>query len=391
MPMAAFEGIAKILGVAGSITTALGLAALSVLAAYLLAAQWLRGKENAAKGAIAKGDDSALARLLGGVAVPLEDLSAEQKYGLANEELRSRYRQRVLGYTLLFFAFLALLGFAFALAFGSRAADERVSSGTVKLDLIGAFSVLRYVPAGERQTVCPTLMSKEDCSRAAPMIAALIYQQPSTQQQDVLEDAVSRGGLTTRDVRDLAPCGGKLDFKVVGNLLACADGTPLPQVNAPGPERTMVAQQAIVLHASVTSAELPLSRVAEFIAVGRPPDLRGPLAHLIISRSGSIVQTAPFTRVASHVGRSAPWNGQEVTNRNAIGIELLHSGNYQTDSYPSVQLQVAQAVIRTLAQAYDLKTLVGHDEVASPAGRKTDPGPGVAGRMREATGLQTPS
>jgi hypothetical protein len=388
--MAAFEGVAKVLGLAGSITTALGLAALSVLAAYLFAAQWLRGKENAAKVAIAKGDDSALARLLGGVAVPLEDLSAEQKYALASEELRSRYRQRVLSYTLLFFAFLALLGFALALAFSFSAREKQVSSGTVRLDLIGALNVLRYVPAGERQTVCPTLMSKEDCSRAAPMIAALAYQQPSTQQQNVLEGAVSRGSLTSSDVRELAPCGGRLDFKVVNGFLACADGTPLPLVTAPGPASAMAAQQAIVLHASATSAEVPLSKVADFIATGRPPELRGPLAHLVISRTGAIVQTAPFTRIAYHVGRSVPWHGREVTNRNAIGIELLHSGDYQAESYSRVQLQVAEAAIQALVRAYGLSTLVGHDEVASPPGRKTDPGTGVAGRMREAIGLQSP-
>lgn len=170
------DSIANVLGVAGSITTLVSLAALSLLIAYLLTAQWLRGKSNAARQAIARSDDPALARLLGGTAVPLDLLSPEQKFTLATEELRTRSRQRIIAHALLFFGFLALLGFALGLAFFSSPAPPELSEAEAKagqvqrVDVLSVLEILRVVPPAERVNACLRLLSQAECTRAAPLI-----------------------------------------------------------------------------------------------------------------------------------------------------------------------------------------------------------------------------
>lgn len=376
------EGATKVLGVAGSITTLIALAALSLLAAYLFGAQWLRGKDDAAKAAIDRGDNDALARLLGGINIPLEGLSADQKYALATEDLKTRARQRTIVQGLIFFGLLAILGFALALAF--RSEDNATPDKVVKLDPLAALNILRLVPESERQNVCLTLMSKDDCDRAAPMIASLTYQAPSPSQSRTIADVASRGAITQSEANELAACGGAFDFKVVNNLLTCADGTPLPVVAMSSAAKPMTGQEVIVLHATVTSAKLPFSGIANLLANGRP-DLAGPLAHLLISRNGAIAQTAPFNQRANHVGAGAPWHGVAVKNSNSIGIEMINTGNYAEDPYPETQIKATTAAISALMRAYGIRIVVGHNEVAPQ--RKTDPGPGVAAAFRQALGL----
>jgi len=384
--MTVFEGATSVLGVAGSIGTLIALAALSVLIAYLLAAQWLHSKGDAAKAAIAKGDDKLLARLLGGLAIPLDKLSPDQKYALAAEELRTRARQRKIAYALTFFGFLALLGFVLALVLSPKKREEEPSARKpVQLDLLAALNILRYVPVVERPQLCLTLMAKENCDRAAPMIAGLTFQTPTANQDKVIEQAVGTGRINEAQANQLAACRGKFEFKVVNNMLVCADGTTLPTIAISDGRRLIDAQSAIVLHATVTGKDAPFASVADFIANGRP-GLQGPLAHLLISASGAIAQTAPMNHVASHVGISVPWQGMQVKNSNAIGVEMIHTGDYQNEPYPANQLRATTAVVQALMHAYDISTVVGHNEIA-PAGRKTDPGPGVAAEIRRRLGL----
>lgn len=379
---AIIDSATKLFGVAGSITTLLALAALSILGAYLLAAQWLHGKDTAAKAAIDQGDDRALARLLGGVAVPLDALTPDQKYALAAEELRSRARQRTILHALLFFGFLALLGFALALALAPPRAAP--ADKAVRLDLLQALNVLSYVQSDQREKLCPTLMAREDCVKAATMIASLTFREPTADQGKAIEEVAARGSITQAEAKELAACGGVFEFKVVNDMLTCSDGTPMPVIAIADGRRPIAAETAIVLHASATSKATPFAAVAQMLANGRP-DLPGPLAHLLISKNGAIAQTAPFSAVAMHVGRSTPWHGVQIGNSNAIGIEMIHSGDYSSEAYPETQMKATAEVVRVLMRAYGIRTVVGHAEVA--AGRKVDPGPGVASSIRQAVGL----
>ena len=95
-------------------------------------------------------------------------------------------------------------------------------------------------------------------------------------------------------------------------------------------------------------------------------------AHLLIRRTGEIIQYVPFGQRAWHAGVSS-WDGRERCNDFTIGIELEGSDHDKYEPAQYIQLsrviKLLKKTIPTLSQQY----LKGHDEI-SP-GRKTDPGP----------------
>lgn len=95
-------------------------------------------------------------------------------------------------------------------------------------------------------------------------------------------------------------------------------------------------------------------------------------AHLLIRRSGELVQYVPFHRRAWHAGISC-FQGRERCNDFAIGIELEGADEVP---YKAVQYERLAALTNALRQAYStlrMAPVVGHSDVAP--GRKTDPGP----------------
>lgn len=94
-------------------------------------------------------------------------------------------------------------------------------------------------------------------------------------------------------------------------------------------------------------------------------------AHLLIRRTGSIVQYVPFNRRAWHAGLSN-YQGRERCNDFSIGIEL--EGTEQV-AYTDAQYQQLSEVIRVLLETYPKlasERIVGHSDIAP--GRKADPG-----------------
>lgn len=94
-------------------------------------------------------------------------------------------------------------------------------------------------------------------------------------------------------------------------------------------------------------------------------------AHLLIRRTGELVQFVAFDKRAWHAGASS-FKGRTECNDFSIGIELEGS-----DNQPYTQLQYKQLtlVTRALIDHYDLLNkdrICGHDAIAP--GRKTDPG-----------------
>jgi AmpD protein len=95
-------------------------------------------------------------------------------------------------------------------------------------------------------------------------------------------------------------------------------------------------------------------------------------SHLLIKRTGEIMQFVPFTNRAWHAGESF-FAGRTCCNDFSIGIELEG-----TDDIPYEKIQYTQLgrVVEGLMQAYPAisrERLVGHVDIAP--GRKTDPGP----------------
>lgn len=96
-------------------------------------------------------------------------------------------------------------------------------------------------------------------------------------------------------------------------------------------------------------------------------------AHLLIRRTGELLQFVDLDERAWHAGQSC-FSGRDNCNDFSIGIEL--EGTDDTP-YTDEQYWVLVAVTRALQDRYkgiSDDRIVGHSDIAP--GRKTDPGPG---------------
>jgi AmpD protein len=95
-------------------------------------------------------------------------------------------------------------------------------------------------------------------------------------------------------------------------------------------------------------------------------------SHILIKRSGEVVQFVPFNERAWHAGQST-YEGRDCCNDFSIGIEM--EGN-DTDPFEEDQYQQLALLIAALRSAYPAITdrITGHSDIAP--GRKTDPGTG---------------
>ena len=93
--------------------------------------------------------------------------------------------------------------------------------------------------------------------------------------------------------------------------------------------------------------------------------------HLLILRTGEVLQFVNFNDRAWHAGRST-YLAKKECNDYSIGIELEGSDDRP---FEDIQYTVLAEVIRVLQAAYHkiLQHMAGHSDIAP--GRKTDPGP----------------
>ena len=94
-------------------------------------------------------------------------------------------------------------------------------------------------------------------------------------------------------------------------------------------------------------------------------------AHLLIKRTGEIIQYVPFNKRAWHAGVSN-YQGRERCNDFSIGIELEGT---ETIPYTDTQYKVLNEVLQTLLATYprlSKQHITGHSDIAPS--RKTDPG-----------------
>lgn len=130
-------------------------------------------------------------------------------------------------------------------------------------------------------------------------------------------------------------------------------------------------------------------------------------AHLVIDRDGTVTQFAPLNIKTWHAGDSA-WKGRRMCNGFSIGIEFVNCGPLlkradgalvaevspkkviaKTDAieahhpngertmfwqlYPQAQVDAGAEVARAICDAYGIKDIAGHYDIAPK--RKRDPGP----------------
>ena len=93
-------------------------------------------------------------------------------------------------------------------------------------------------------------------------------------------------------------------------------------------------------------------------------------AHLLIRRSGEVVQFVSFLQRAWHAGASN-YLGRENCNDFSVGIELEGADDI---AYEDVQYQHLVMIVQTLQQHYPhiAQHITGHSDIAPQ--RKTDPG-----------------
>ncbi|WP_287909510.1 1,6-anhydro-N-acetylmuramyl-L-alanine amidase AmpD [Acinetobacter sp.] len=166
-------------------------------------------------------------------------------------------------------------------------------------------------------------------------------------------------------------------FQVVNGQLTGARQVPSPNYNQ-RPENTEI--QLIVVHnISLPPSQFGGGYIEQFFQNQLDWSLHPYFqtiqgmqvsAHLLILRTGEIIQFVNFNDRAWHAGRSS-YLGKVECNDYSIGIELEGSDDLD---FEEVQYQQLVDVVMTLQQAYP-KTdhhLAGHSDVAP--GRKTDPG-----------------
>lgn len=96
-------------------------------------------------------------------------------------------------------------------------------------------------------------------------------------------------------------------------------------------------------------------------------------AHLLIRRTGELLQFVNFDARAWHAGQSC-FEGRECCNDYSIGIELEGT---DIDKFEAAQYQALLEVTLALLKYYPdmtAKRITGHEDIAP--GRKTDPGKG---------------
>jgi N-acetylmuramoyl-L-alanine amidase-like protein len=155
------------------------------------------------------------------------------------------------------------------------------------------------------------------------------------------------------------------------DLASVARKTNLEVIEVPGWETRGRSQmgdvRAVVCHHTAT-----LNRTADMPSLdtlinGRS-DLKGPLSHFGLSRSGKIYVIAAGR--CNHAGtvRNPSWG-----NSHSIGIEAEATGTDAT--WPEVQLAALAQLCRVLVDHFGLSVsaVLGHKEVADPPGRKIDP------------------
>lgn len=104
------------------------------------------------------------------------------------------------------------------------------------------------------------------------------------------------------------------------------------------------------------------------VAYGRP-GLSGPLSQLFLARDGTVYLVA--AGVSYHAGRV---RSSSYGNSHSIGIEAENTG-LSNDPWPAHQIDAYAKLCKALCKEFGLSTsrVLGHREVCSPAGRKSDP------------------
>jgi AmpD protein len=145
----------------------------------------------------------------------------------------------------------------------------------------------------------------------------------------------------------------------------------------------IVASDTLPYHKSIVhymfTQQYPLLKKEypeEFKALFPEEKTRDVAAHIVLRRNGEIIQYVAFNRLAHHAGVSE-FENRENCNEFSIGIELEGFANCPEFLYTEAQYQQLAILTRAIMETYPkitLERIIGHEHIARPLGRKTDPG-----------------
>jgi len=94
--------------------------------------------------------------------------------------------------------------------------------------------------------------------------------------------------------------------------------------------------------------------------------------HYLVGRDGQAYQLTPLDHRAHHAGKSE-YAGRDDCNRWTAGVALV--AHRDRVEYTEPQYETTVQLLEKLKNEHPIKHVFGHDECATPAGRKHDPGP----------------
>lgn len=231
-------------------------------------------------------------------------------------------------------------------------------------DPISALVVISMVPQERRTEACRRLLTMRQCSDFALVISNVAFTPPTSAQQTIIDEVVRTGEVKPAQAQELAACRGDFRFVIADNLLKCANGDSVPVVLTTNSSGALSQPFALIIH----STEIQASAVATAQLMSGAKDEIRASVHLIVGKSGGIVQLLPFDRTAWHVG-NASWRGMRGLNRRTIGISFV---NVEPEPYTAQQIAIAKALAVRLVERYALSEILGHADLAPD--RRSDPG-----------------
>lgn len=197
---------------------------------------------------------------------------------------------------------------------------------------------------------------------------------PENRVDGTYDEATTRAARQFEDAHPGLSQDGAIDveqFRAMARELAGKYSAKPDVVSRPSPNTTPrygVDIDTIVLHHTASND------TAGDLATLTSPN-SGVSAHYLIGRDGTIYQLVPDELQAWHAGESQ-LRGEPSVNPRSIGIEITNDGSGSTP-FTDEQYAALRKLVPHLVAAYDvpIENIVGHKDVAVPAGRKSDPAP----------------
>lgn len=330
------------LGIAGTISTTIGLVALVAILAYFTAVALFKKDNTALEKAIETGDAEKVRYLVDRYEIPKE-IDNSHKFELVRSYNQQKFWRDITRYFLLFFLSVAILIASVAIIIlndGStedKAGADRCPHGT-SVSLVSL--LCGYNVPSRRLEIFRKAESA--CNRVPNPLALDFLAECSiavASPPEEIEDTIARieSAQNPAEVRGViedlpaTPCGdGALDLAVRDGRLVCANGDPIPFYDSPNQSTDLITPKLIILGWTGGNAA---EQTIRWYANPRANASQ----HAIINRDGAIAQLVLFDRKAWHAGRGTYGSLTDLNNY-SIGIGLANLGLFRETLVPGEYL-----------------------------------------------------